>query len=233
MGCRMKDIYPPSAPSWDHLASRYAAVDTTLDELPYEKLFPSLENNSSVLDLGCGSGRSLGYLRDKNSDAFGLDYSIEMLRRAKSYGPVVRADFRALPFGKSKFDLVYSRVAISYVPNWDQALIETERVLSSGGYFLVSFVNRWSFLALLRAVSSLFGITQLGRTYHMSLFELTRVAKRIGFQRVRWVVDLKKNTVEAGWKRGAYGAALILDGLVNKLIGWWGGDVVVLLIKRS
>jgi SAM-dependent methyltransferase len=52
-----------------------------------------------LLDLGCGHGRHLEHV-----PAFGIDRDPLSLDEAKGFGPVARADFRAIPFRDRAFD---------------------------------------------------------------------------------------------------------------------------------
>jgi SAM-dependent methyltransferase len=52
-----------------------------------------------LLDLGCGHGRHLEHV-----PAFGIDRDPLSLEEAKTFGPVARADFRAIPFRDRVFD---------------------------------------------------------------------------------------------------------------------------------
>ena len=52
-----------------------------------------------LLDLGCGHGRHLQHV-----PAFGVDSDPLSLSEAKLFGPVVRADFRAIPYRDRAFD---------------------------------------------------------------------------------------------------------------------------------
>ncbi|MBL0313213.1 MAG: class I SAM-dependent methyltransferase [Holophagaceae bacterium] len=68
------------------------AVTTSL------RLAPELASGP-VLDLACGAGRHLDWLRRKNPDAFGLDLSASLLRAApmRLRGHLLRGDMRHLP----------------------------------------------------------------------------------------------------------------------------------------
>ena len=52
-----------------------------------------------LLDLGCGHGRHMEHVR-----SIGIDRDPLSLAEAKSFGPVARADFRAIPFRDRAFD---------------------------------------------------------------------------------------------------------------------------------
>src|SRR5438093_502956 len=62
-------------------------------------------NGGRVLDLGCGFGRHVLALRERGLDAFGLDRSLALLRRAAPSlaGRLARGDSRALPLRAGAF----------------------------------------------------------------------------------------------------------------------------------
>ncbi len=101
-----------------------------------------------VLDLGCGAGRHLAQLRRVGYAAVGLDLSFQMLdaaKRAASGVPLARGDMRRLPFRQASFDLVSSYfTTFGYFDDEAddrQVLREVRRVLSTGGTFLLDFMN--------------------------------------------------------------------------------------------
>ncbi len=82
-----------------------------------------LKEEDIVLDLGCGAGIDI-YLLSRKSQAFfvGVDFSLEMLKRAKKncekYGIdafFVQADIKALPFREDVFTKVVSNACIHLV----------------------------------------------------------------------------------------------------------------------
>jgi SAM-dependent methyltransferase len=84
----------------DYLAL-YANRDEAEAELAVAtslRLAPELAQGP-VLDLACGAGRHLDWLRRKNPDAFGLDLSPSLLRAApvRLRGHLLRGDMRHLP----------------------------------------------------------------------------------------------------------------------------------------
>ncbi|HET6231183.1 MAG TPA: class I SAM-dependent methyltransferase [Longimicrobiaceae bacterium] len=102
--------------------------------------------DTAVLDLACGAGRHLAYLRDAGLNAFGLDLSAPLLRRARQRGlPVVRGDMRELPFATGSLGLVTSFfTSFGYFPDPADdvhVLREVHRVLRPGGAFAVDYLN--------------------------------------------------------------------------------------------
>lgn len=88
-----------------------------------------------TLDLGCGTGRSLP-LFPKGARAFGLDPSMDALRRARRRVPqvsLVRASAQALPFRDGTFDTVVSSLVFCSVADQAKGLAEVRRVLRPDG----------------------------------------------------------------------------------------------------
>ncbi len=110
-----------------------------------------LPPGSRVLDLPCGWGRLNPYLRARGLDVIGGDLSPLNLtkHRASHPDPLVRLDFRALPFRAGSADGVFCAFT-----SWGYFATESEnlhqltefaRVLRPGGTLLLDLVGR-SFL---------------------------------------------------------------------------------------
>jgi ubiquinone/menaquinone biosynthesis C-methylase UbiE len=88
-----------------------------------------------VLDLGCGTGRSLA-LFGADATVVGLDPAWDSLRRARRRAPgvwLVMASAEALPFRDQTFDTVISALVFCSVPDPRRGLREVRRVLRPGG----------------------------------------------------------------------------------------------------
>ncbi|MBV8454326.1 MAG: class I SAM-dependent methyltransferase [Deltaproteobacteria bacterium] len=71
----------------------------------------------AVLEVGCGTGYWLAALSPEVPRIIGLDYSLEMLGKArdrKCAGRLVRADAQVLPFRYATFDLIFCVNAIHH-----------------------------------------------------------------------------------------------------------------------
>jgi ubiquinone/menaquinone biosynthesis C-methylase UbiE len=104
---------------------------------------------ASILDIGCGDGRTLSLCPNIPYRA-GIDYSSEAIDQARRNVP--GADFRvamaeSLPFEDAHFDAAISCVTLPLV-NIPVALRECARVLKSGAPFYLSF-HTWDFINLL------------------------------------------------------------------------------------
>src|SRR5512143_1184137 len=72
-----------------------------------ERLLPERGDGLRLLDVGCGTGHHLAYLRQQGFDVAGVDGSPEMIALAQGSNPGVvirQGDVEALPFPSGAFD---------------------------------------------------------------------------------------------------------------------------------
>lgn len=127
--------------------SRAAALsvggETRFRQLALKNL--SINPDTQVLDLCCGSGQATQVLSQYSKAVTGLDASPLSLQRARRNAPqadYVEALAEAMPFPNSRFDLVHTSMALHEMqPSQRQQIIqEVYRVLKPGGQFaLVDF----------------------------------------------------------------------------------------------
>lgn len=103
-----------------------------------------LTPDSQVLEVGCGTGRTLSLLAARyNCDCTGVDVRKTMIDKARERsrlsGVSIRfevADAMALPFKSDNFDLVFTESVNVFVADIAGALAEYLRVLRPGGRYL-------------------------------------------------------------------------------------------------
>ncbi|NJM93663.1 MAG: class I SAM-dependent methyltransferase [Cytophagales bacterium] len=99
-----------------------------------------------VLEVACGTGIGLGYLREKAVSVVGGDYTFSLLRQAYStyHGemPLVQLDAHQLPFSSGSFDFILILEALYYLQNPEQFLQECRRILFTNGKLLIGTVNK-------------------------------------------------------------------------------------------
>lgn len=106
-----------------------------------------IENNlKSVLDVGCGTGRLVQYLRKNRLDAEGCDIATEAVKAARKINPqskIVIASASKLPFASSSFDLVCTISVIEHLKKTQIAkfLKEAKRVLKPNGFIFIVTPN--------------------------------------------------------------------------------------------
>ena len=89
--------------------------------LPFIDRFINSLNGKSVLDVGCGSGKIANYFFSKGLHSKGVDFSIEMIMRARSRYPQV--DFVCEDIcnyhPQEKFDGIFSKYLLFHLPPED------------------------------------------------------------------------------------------------------------------
>ncbi len=98
---------------------------------------------ASVLDYGCGAGRSTRFLKRLGYDAVGVDISQDMLQQARSKdeaGLYYHVPSGRLPFEDSAFDLIFASyvfLEVSRIEEIETILKELKRVLKKDGIIIL------------------------------------------------------------------------------------------------
>jgi ubiquinone/menaquinone biosynthesis C-methylase UbiE len=97
-----------------------------------------LRKDNLVLDVGCGQGRFLGPF-DSLAKAVGVDFTLEMLEKARGLGGLlIRADAEHLPIKSEVFDVVHSAGLLGVYKS-SKICEEMSRVTKNGGRIFISF----------------------------------------------------------------------------------------------
>jgi ubiquinone/menaquinone biosynthesis C-methylase UbiE len=132
--------------NYDAIASTYDRRRAEGDFSPITRAVRHLAEQVKprrILDLGCGTGRSLDGLPPDSCPAarcVGLDLSAGMLTQARAYRPqahFVQATADALPFADESFDLIFSLHAFHHFPDPRRVIREAFALLRPGGRFAV------------------------------------------------------------------------------------------------
>lgn len=107
----------------------------------FDVITPQMLNPStSVLEVGCGSGRFLQYLSSKagflvGADPSGAIYAADNLLGPKENVMLVKASANDLPFADESFDFVYSIGVLHHIPDTGKAMQACVDKVKKGGYF--------------------------------------------------------------------------------------------------
>jgi ubiquinone/menaquinone biosynthesis C-methylase UbiE len=126
------------------IADKYSrAFDRELPEKKFMDKFTSLlGKNAKVLDVGCGSGREMGYYLGRGFRITGLDISNNMLNIAKKKFPqteFILGDMRKLEFGKNSFDAITFPYSLFHVNKKEvpKVLEKANEILKPRGVILM------------------------------------------------------------------------------------------------
>ncbi len=147
-----------------------------------------LANNSKqVLDIACGPGDFLEYLkdRDKSIKITGTDIAPGMVTYAKNKlgekADIFETDSETLPFEDGSFDVVTVMMAFHHFPRQLDSLKEIKRVLKSGGICFIADVmapsefqkKLWNFFEKLSGVR--------GYIQHYTEVDLSRLSEKASY----------------------------------------------------
>ena len=132
----MSDYYQRFARPYNQ---RTFAVDPAAFLQPLLDILPT---GSRILDVGCGSGRDLLWLRRRGFAMTGCERSetLAALAEAQSGCPVIRGDFRTFDFSQFSFEGLLLVAALVHVPHGELAgvLSGILKALRPGGIVLLS-----------------------------------------------------------------------------------------------
>lgn len=113
-----------------------------INKITRELILRYLPEAGNVLDLGCGTGINMDWLKGSKARIIGCDLSNGMLGHAKQKGHrVTQGTAVRLPFPDETFNLVYSFKVLPHVREIESALEEICRVLKPGGIAVLEHYN--------------------------------------------------------------------------------------------
>lgn len=134
----------PQALQWQgpyrhHLLKRRAYVDEIFST--YAK---ANSGALTALDIGCGDGMHLSWLRGYAAELYGSDYNLTRLRRARDLNQarcVFMADITNYPVRDNVFDMIFFNHVLEHIRDDVLALSEVYRILKPGGLLMLGTPN--------------------------------------------------------------------------------------------
>lgn len=130
--------------TFNKFAEQYADF-TFANLLQYElnRFIALLPKNTSILDVGCGSGRDVQYFLDEGFNPIGIDASEKLIEECKKrvkQGSFKVMNMLSLDFEKESFDAIWALDAIPYLEKKQvlQALKQFSKVLKKSGIIFIS-----------------------------------------------------------------------------------------------
>lgn len=124
-----KDIYPPSR------RARALRFVQTLNKI-------HLNNQSDILEVGCGAGFTAEYLRGRYGTYTGLDYSQELILSAQQRNRFSNASFQTADFFDYQTDHLYDVIfmigVLHHMSDLPAALEKCLYLLKPGGFLVVN-----------------------------------------------------------------------------------------------
>lgn len=121
-----------------------------------ELFAPYVENQSRVLDVGCGTGWLRTALEERNITwhLYGIDIAEAMCQQAQRKAiHVSRASADALPFADNSMDEIFSSLCVQWLPNPRAFLQESARILKPGGRVAIATLGQRTLFELREAFS--------------------------------------------------------------------------------
>lgn len=122
---------------WWHIGRRFVLKSVLRRFLKHK--------NGEVLDVGCGTGINLEWLKEFGS-VVGIDSNKDAIKFCEKYGKVILGSATKLPVDNRSQGLVTAFDILEHLGNDKEALIEWHRVIKQNGYLFLSVpAYQWLF----------------------------------------------------------------------------------------
>ncbi len=132
-----------------------------IDNLQRKLIYNIIKKNKckKILEAGCGTGRILLYLAQRDLECYGIDPSRNMLNRFKQKLKTTNikinlqeGDIENIPHTENSFDCTFTVHVLMHLPDYKNAFKDMFRVTKKNGIVICDFPNKdspWTKLSLL------------------------------------------------------------------------------------
>ncbi len=136
----------PITQAYNQWAEQYDSNDNKTRDLDKVATIDTLQNYAfdTVLELGCGTGKNTVFLLEKAKKVVGLDFSEEMLKKAKEKITHPNMQFQQADLNKewevkdNYFDLITSNLTLEHIKNFQHIFQQAQQKLKQNGHFFIS-----------------------------------------------------------------------------------------------
>ncbi|MBA6153070.1 class I SAM-dependent DNA methyltransferase [Gelidibacter maritimus] len=143
---------------------------------------------SKVIELGCGTGKNTTFLLKKADEIIGLDFSQEMLNKAKDKIKDERVEFRRADLTaewnieNNYADLITCSLVLEHIEKLNFVFNQANKKLKNGGLFFISELHPFKQYSGSKAKFETENGTQELETYVHHFSEYLEVANENGFE---------------------------------------------------
>lgn len=166
----------------------------------------SLITRGRILDIGCGQGEMLSFLKKRQWQVVGTEISAEVSRYGENLNlEVIPKDLVKIKFPNNHFDVITSYNSLEHLPNPKEVLKECNRILKPGGWLIMVLPNFESIQAKVFK-NNWFHLDVPRHYYHFSPLTLKKMLQLSGFE----IKKVKHFSLE-------YNPYGVLQSLLNKI----------------
>ena len=173
--------------SW---ASQYDTNENKTRDLEAKALRNMLATISfnSCLEIGCGTGKNTEWLVQKAEHVTAVDFSEEMLLRAKEKIHSTNVEFRQADinsewnFTEKSFDLITFSLVLEHIENLDHIFKEAYKKLNEGGYLYIGELHPFKQYMGSKARFETGEGLQIVQCYNHHISDFIQSAKKYGFK---------------------------------------------------